>query len=178
MPRVSRWNVSTSSMSLEPLRGHCLCGSLRISLQWPALNPPSLVYVCHCIDCQRLAGPCQVLGIFNTLEVFIHDPYSVARSYTVPGDKTSSGQEKIIKTCGKCGCAITLVMMAWGGERTAVRMGLFEGWLEEWQPTQEWFVKRRPKWMKAIEGIMQFEEIGNTRDLSGPNDRHEFTINS
>jgi hypothetical protein len=49
--------------------------------------------------------------------------------------------------------------MKWGGEKMVIRTTVFDGWLERWRPTQEWFVKRRPDWLKPVHGAKQFDEV-------------------
>jgi hypothetical protein len=110
---------------------------------------------------QRLAGgPCQVVAVFNTSEVQILKTRDKFKTYEIPGSCTYSGHDKVKVACKECGCTLYTVPMKWGGEKMVIRTSLFDGGFERWRPTQEWFVKRRPEWLKPIDGAKQFEEVG------------------
>ncbi|KAF2651919.1 hypothetical protein K491DRAFT_605963 [Lophiostoma macrostomum CBS 122681] len=146
-------------MSSQSISGTCLCTATSLSISTTA--SPSLVFICHCRDCQRLAGgTCQVVAVFNTPDITISKTPDAFKTYTIPGSSTHSGHDKAKVACERCGCTLYTIPMKWGGEKMVIRISLFDGGFERWKPTQEWFVKRRPAWLEAIDGAKQFDEVG------------------
>ncbi|OCL15334.1 hypothetical protein AOQ84DRAFT_307407 [Glonium stellatum] len=151
--------MSSASEENGTTLGHCLCNA--ISLAIPLTVEPSLSFICHCRDCQRNAsGPYQVVVIFPSSSVRINGLDKILKEHTIPGSATLSGSDKVKAFCSLCGCTLFTVPVKWSGEKTVVRIALFDEGLGKWPPTQEWFVKSRPLWIRAAEGTKESNMAG------------------
>lgn len=161
--------------------GHCLCRTIEFTVP----DKPLRSFLCYCRDCQRSAGgPCQAVAAFNADDVSLIDnkrqtlagqsqsqehtfaPFNSVLSsspslstYTIPGSETASGQPKPKVFCNVCGCTIATIPAKWGGKVVVVRPSLLNGGLETVPPTQEWFVKDRPGFVKGCSETETYEGV-------------------
>ena len=78
-----------------PQTGGCQCGVLRYEIT----QPPTLVYTCHCTDCQRLTGSAFSMGLVTTTEAF-----SLSGAETRPIQCTADSGRTVTRWfCPECG---------------------------------------------------------------------------
>lgn len=157
--------------------GYCLCRTIEFTIS----DKPLRSFFCYCRDCQRSAGgPCQAVAAFNADDVSLIDkrqslvesqehsfaPFNSVLSnspslstYTIPGSETASGQSKPKVFCNVCGCTIATIPAKWGGKVVVMRPSLLERGLDAIPPTQEWFIKDRPKFVASCSGTETFDTI-------------------
>jgi hypothetical protein len=78
-----------------PQTGGCQCGAFRYEIT----DAPSLVYTCHCTDCQRLTGSAFSMGLVTTTEAFSlsgAEPRAIQRT-------ADSGRSSTRWFCPECG---------------------------------------------------------------------------
>jgi len=79
------------------LSGQCLCGAVRYDFN----GDPSLVFLCHCRDCQRSGGSLAHFGVWVPEAGF--KCMGELRSYTTVGD---SGRKVTRDFCPICGSGV------------------------------------------------------------------------
>ncbi|KAH7121525.1 Mss4-like protein [Dactylonectria macrodidyma] len=134
-----------------PYTGQCLCGAVTLSIS----SEPVAVFSCLCEHCSKGAGGThQVIAKFATKDVQITDESTAIRQYNLTD--TASGNVKEKSFCGTCGCTLWTIPGAAKGVYHLVRTSILDGGLNL-QPGSEIFVKNRPAWAKAVEGVPQFD---------------------
>lgn len=81
-----------------PISGGCQCGALRYRL----IEPPLMIYACHCTNCQRIAGSAFGL-VANVKESALEFTSGAPATVTWHSD---AGNERHGSFCGDCGCRI------------------------------------------------------------------------
>jgi hypothetical protein len=134
-------------------KGSCLCGKITIEYT----GQPDFTAICHCSSCKRQTGS---MGSFN---------YGVPRerltvSGAVPKEVTliaDSGKNVTNCFCGDCGAVLYRHGESFGGVNglQLVQAGVLDDIdeLNNLQPQNELFTKRRLKWNPAFEGLAQHE---------------------
>jgi hypothetical protein len=128
-----------------PQTGGCQCGKIRYEIT----EAPSLVYTCHCLDCQRLTSSAFSLGIAIP-EAGFHlsgvEPRRLQRM-------ADSGRVNIRLVCPECGTWICGLPRD-GVNR--VRAGTLDdtSWL---RPTRHIWTRRKQPWVTFSEGDEVFE---------------------
>ncbi|KAH6892572.1 Mss4-like protein [Thelonectria olida] len=136
-----------------PYSGSCLCGSVRFTI----VSDPVTVLSCFCNHCSKGAGGAnQILAKFATKDIEVVGNEDDMAKYELKD--TSSGQVKEKSFCRRCGCTLWTIPASAKGKFHLVRTALLNGGLQL-QPANEIFVKNRPSWMSAIEGVPQWEEM-------------------
>lgn len=126
--------------------GGCLCGAVR----YRAEGEPDFAGFCHCRDCQRASGTGGVpfLG-FAAAAVTVEGG---TRRHGVRGD---SGSTTVRHSCPTCGSLVF-------GEPEAApgMLTLYAGTLDDpsaFRPEIAIYTRSRPAWMRAPDGLMEFE---------------------
>jgi hypothetical protein len=104
-----------------PLTGGCQCSALRYEIS----HAPSLVYTCHCTECQRQTGSAFSMGVVIETEAFI---LSGARPR--PIQRTADSGRTVTRwVCPECGswiCNGPDPTSTAPGERRVVRAGTLD----------------------------------------------------
>jgi hypothetical protein len=133
-----------------PLTGGCQCGALRYEIS----QAPSLVYTCHCTDCQRLTGSAFSMALVASTEAFSFtgaEPHAIQRT-------ADSGRTVTRWVCPSCGTWM------WSGPKPdpatrdalRVRAGTLDdtSWL---RPTVHFWTRSAQPWVVLPEGDQRFE---------------------
>ncbi|KAH7349246.1 Mss4-like protein [Plectosphaerella cucumerina] len=136
-----------------PYTGSCLCGAVRLAIS----GEPAAVLSCFCQHCTKGAGGShQLIAKFAEPDVQLTVADDAISEYTFTD--TSSGSPKLKAFCRTCGCPLWTVPNAAKGKFLLIRTTLLEDGLSI-KPQNEIFVKNRPQWMAASEGVSQWEEM-------------------
>lgn len=136
--------------------GRCLCGDVKLKL----LGNPSKCFACYCRDCQRSAGgPCQIVAVYAKQDVTVIDPQERIHSYSIPASETASGKVKEKLFCGSCGCTVATIPHKWHGEKIVIRTALLEDGMDAMSPSEEWFIRDRPRSSAKLAGTDEFDTI-------------------
>lgn len=145
-----------------PLTGGCHCGALRYELT----QPPTLVYTCHCTDCQRLTGSAFSLGLLTATEAF-----SLTGGAPRPIQRIAdSGRTLTRWVCPECGTSICNgpdLGPGLPGQRRVVRAGTLDdtSWL---RPTVHFWTRSAQQWITFPESDRRFETQPETLDWLQP----------
>jgi len=128
-----------------PQTGGCQCGAIRYEIS----EEPTLVYTCHCTDCQRLTSSAFSVGIVVSNKAFRLmgvEPRQLQRT-------ADSGRINTRLVCPECGSWIC------GAPRDGVmrvRAGTLDdtSWL---RPTRHIWTSRKQPWITFPEGDDVFE---------------------
>ncbi|KAF1980977.1 hypothetical protein K402DRAFT_343333 [Aulographum hederae CBS 113979] len=138
--------------TLNPLRGHCLCGSIHVAVDDPELFSRPRALLCHCANCRKTSG-----SIFSTNlaisenKVQIEDKDNSLKKYV---DKdTGSGTELWRYFCGNCGNSIKSETALLSGT-AIVKMGIFPVIPS---PAMECFALHRQDWEQKLDGVVQYK---------------------
>jgi hypothetical protein len=94
--------------------GHCFCGAVGFSLEWPS----KWVAHCHCTMCQRAHGAAYVTWVGMAEDrVHIEDPQHQLRWFA-----SSPGAERGF--CVRCGSSLFFRSSRWAGELHVARANL------------------------------------------------------
>jgi hypothetical protein len=145
-----------------PLTGGCQCGALRYEIT----QAPSLVYTCHCTECQRQTGSAFSMGLVTAAEAFTltgAEPRSIQRT-------ADSGRTLTRWVCPECGswiCNGPDLGSAAPGQRRVVRAGTLDdtSWL---RPTVHFWTRSAQPWITFPEGDRRFETQPETADWPQP----------
>jgi len=128
-----------------PQHGGCQCGKIRYEIA----EAPTLVYTCHCKDCQRLTGTAFSLGLVVAESAFRRsgtEPRSLQRM-------SDSGRVNTRWVCPKCG--------SWFASpprdgMIRVRAGTLDdtSWL---RPTRHIWTRSKQPWVAFAENDETFE---------------------
>ena len=80
-----------------PLTGGCACGALR----YRVATFPSLLYACHCTDCQRQSGSAFAMSMTVATSGF-----ELTQGTPKPWSRASRGAQATAWFCGDCGIRI------------------------------------------------------------------------
>jgi hypothetical protein len=145
-----------------PLTGGCQCSALRYEIS----HAPSLVYTCHCTECQRQTGSAFSMGVVIETEAFI---LSGARPR--PIQRTADSGRTVTRwVCPECGswiCNGPDPTSTAPGERRVVRAGTLgdTSWL---RPTVHFWTRSAQPWITLPEGDRRFERQPETSDWPRP----------
>jgi len=128
-----------------PQTGGCQCGEIRYEIT----EEPTMVYTCHCTDCQRLTSSAFSLGVVVPEHAFRMtgaEPRSLQR-------KADSGRVNTRLVCPSCGSWVV------GTPRDGVirvRAGTLDdtSWL---RPTRHIWTRSKQPWVTLPEGDEVFE---------------------
>jgi hypothetical protein len=128
-----------------PQTGRCQCGKLRYEIT----EEPSLVYACHCLDCQRLTSSAFSLGVVVPETGFRLggiEPRQLSRT-------ADSGRVSVRLVCPECGSWVCGTPR--GGE-VRVRGGTLDdtSWL---RPTRHIWTRRKQAWVTLSQDDEVFE---------------------
>lgn len=123
-----------------PQTGGCQCGHIRYEIT----EAPSLVYTCHCTDCQRLTSSAFSMGVVLTEAGFrltAGEPRALQR-------RADSGRVNTRLVCPDCGSWI------YGQPRDGlvrIRAGTLDdtSWL---RPTRHIWTRSKQSWVSFAEG--------------------------
>ncbi|KAM5371746.1 hypothetical protein ACJZ2D_007811 [Fusarium nematophilum] len=136
-----------------PYTGQCLCAAVKFEIS----SEPVTVLSCFCDHCSKGAGGTnQLIGKFATKDVQVTAPSSAIGTFTLTD--TSSGSSKVKAFCRTCGCTLWTIPAAAKGTFHLIRLPLLDGGLN-FRPGNEIFVKNRPSWQAAVEGVAQWDEM-------------------
>ncbi|KAH6962100.1 Mss4-like protein [Ilyonectria sp. MPI-CAGE-AT-0026] len=136
-----------------PYTGKCLCGAVTFSIA----SEPVAVFSCFCEHCSKGAGGThQIIAKFATKDMEISAEEEAIGEFGFTD--TSSGNRKGKSFCRTCGCTLWTIPGAAKGVYHLVRTSILDEGLSL-QPGSEIFVKNRPAWAKAVEGVPQFDEM-------------------
>ncbi|CAF1387910.1 unnamed protein product [Didymodactylos carnosus] len=131
--------------------GKCLCGQISVSVTQEALGATDKIVVCHCKNCRQNNGSLSAVDIIT--------PESSAKITGQPkiyeDTNTDSGKPMPRAFCGNCGSPIYRTSPSFPG-MLIIKLGLFD---EIPKPATEVYCKRRPTWVKAIDGAKQFDTM-------------------
>ena len=128
-----------------PQTGGCQCGKIRYEIT----EAPTLVYTCHCRDCQRLTGSAFSLGI-----VVPEAGFRLSGIKARPLQRTAdSGRTNTRWVCPECGSGVASPPRD-GVVR--VRAGTLDdtSWL---RPTRHIWTRSKQPWVVFAEGDQIFE---------------------
>lgn len=122
-----------------PIKGHCQCGALRYQIA----EAPSMIYACHCTNCQRIAGsafsvPATIRE--ESLEFTSGTPQRVTW-------RSDAGNERYGFFCGDCGCRILHGQLPSNGI-ASVRASTFED--------PSWIVAAGHIWTRSAQPWIRF----------------------
>ncbi|KAM5344630.1 hypothetical protein ACJ41O_013165 [Fusarium nematophilum] len=121
-----------------PYTGQCLCAAVKFEIS----SEPELGH--------------RQIGKFATKDVQVTAPSSAIGTFTLTD--TSSGSSKVKAFCRTCGCTLWTIPAAAKGTFHLIRLPLLDGGLN-FRPGNEIFVKNRPSWQAAVEGVAQWDEM-------------------
>lgn len=131
--------------------GSCLCEAVKYTVG----ADPSLLYLCHCRNCQKASG-----SAFNANCFFPRSAFDVVHgkdSLTVfRFDGTGSGSVQHRHACGVCGSPLFILPEA-KPEIVVVFASTLDNF-DNFLPVQECWVKRRCSWLQDIDGAEIFAE--------------------
>jgi hypothetical protein len=133
-----------------PQTGGCQCGRLRYEIT----QTPTLVYTCHCTECQRLTGSAFSMALVVAADAFYlkgPEPRSTQRT-------ADSGRTVTHWVCPDCGTWI------WSGPRpdpaTQDALRVLAGTLDDtsWlRPTVHFWTRNAQPWVVLPDGDQKFE---------------------
>lgn len=132
----------------EPITGHCLCGSVRYSVD----ADPVVQAVCHCTDCQRQTGsPFSVVVGVPRAALTVEG--STLASFTTVGDDHGGETERSF--CSACGSPVFSVA-AVAPELVLLKAGTLDdgSWLE---PALEVWTNSAQPWSPQFEHTARAE---------------------
>ncbi|KAL4738449.1 Mss4-like protein [Aspergillus similis] len=125
-------------------RGHCICGSIQVSLKE---QPPNSLR-CHCRNCARSGGGSSINYLVDEPEFAVEDTSSLK---TFEDTHSASGNVVARQFCGNCGSPVVTRSPKYPG-KAIVKASLFDVISP---PIMEVFTDRRQEWEKPVEGANQ-----------------------
>ncbi|CAF1474223.1 unnamed protein product [Adineta steineri] len=136
-------------MTSSTVTSKCLCGQITVSVPQAALNRTECVGLCYCKNCRQSSGGLESYNL-----------YLPEKDVTIDGqpkiyeDKNTDSGIKIQRAfCGNCGSPIYGKNPGFVG-LMAVRLGMFD---ELPKPGMALYCKRRPDWVKSVDGMQENE---------------------
>ena len=151
-PRLSFSYLRDTAMQHEQSRtrkASCMCGELRAT----AAGDPSDVYICSCLDCQKLSG-----SAFSYCAVYPEDRVTCVggRSWRYCGD---SSRWLEVVFCPNCGGLVYYRIEAYPGT-VVISAGCFAD-PDFPKPDTHYYASRRHPWLKVPDGVEAFDEQGD-----------------
>ncbi len=131
------------------ITGSCHCGTIKFTA---TVNPKKVV-LCHCTDCQVMAG-----SAFRT--VVMSDANSMiftqgkAKEYIKVAE---SGNKRAQGFCADCGTALYATSVGDGDKVYGIRIGCVEQ-REELPPQFQIWCRSSPTWLSNIHSLTSFEQ--------------------
>ncbi|KAH8689388.1 DUF636 domain protein [Talaromyces proteolyticus] len=149
-------------MSLT-ISGNCLCGKIRYDVS----GPPITRVICHCDNCRRSTGSAFMANNFykkNQLQIH-NSEGALLRTYL--DGQTDSKHTVKRSFCGNCGSHLFITndsdpMLA---DAVIVTTGTMDRHQLQstgdggWAPEQEFFCKRRAKWIPEFDGTKKCDAM-------------------
>lgn len=132
-------------------KGSCLCEAV----SYTVVGPPTLQYLCHCRNCQKLSG-----GAFNANCFFPRSSFKVTTGQQHLSiyhcEVTGSGLITHRHFCGKCGTPLFIYPDS-KPDVVVVMAGTLDEF-DAFEPKQETWVSHRRDWVKGVEGAECFAQ--------------------
>jgi hypothetical protein len=139
--------LAKRGVTMQKLKGSCLCGGVRYEADGPLLN----VARCHCTQCRKASGA----------EFATNGSVSAAAFRVVAGAELlseyewSAGQARTF--CSRCGSPLFKRKKALaGGDMVRLRLGCLDSENTQ-QPVCHVFVGEKPTWSSITDELPQFE---------------------
>jgi hypothetical protein len=131
-----------------PQSGGCQCGAVRYEIS----GPPTVVYACHCTECQRQSG-----AAFAMAAVIPQEAFRITKGEPKMFTRRT-GPEKIMECCFCANCGIRL-FHAPGGPgypNRNIKPGTLDdtSWLI---PTIHFWTRSAQSWVRIPEGVTRYE---------------------
>jgi hypothetical protein len=146
----------------SPQGGGCQCGAVRYQIS----GPPSVVYACHCTECQRQSGAAFALAAVIPREQFRltkGEPKRFLRD-------TSPTKSKECWFCSDCGTRLYHVPGGAAYPNCNIKPGTLDdtSWL---MPTIHFWTRSAQKWVKIPDGVTKYETQPNALPWVPPEPR-------
>ncbi|MDR3402116.1 MAG: GFA family protein [Chthoniobacter sp.] len=134
-----------------PLTGGCACGAIRYEIT----AEPTLMFKCHCRDCQRLTGGPFVAAIYLPRSAFQLTKGTIRHHFT----SSDGGGQHQRGFCAECGSRIS------GGESadgTSTGIGITAGTLDDpsiFRPQMNFWTSDACAWDPLEKDIPAFEKL-------------------
>ncbi|KAF4311606.1 putative glutathione-dependent formaldehyde-activating protein [Botryosphaeria dothidea] len=136
----------------EGISGHCLCGSIHVTIHDKELFTKRRGHLCHCANCRKVAGSYVASNlIIDEDKVTIEDRDGTLKEFVDKG--TMSGEPLGRFFCGTCGNPIKSVVPARKG-KVIIKMGMFP---RIPAPECETFALHRHDWQGVHQGVDQYK---------------------
>ncbi|KAF2088730.1 hypothetical protein K490DRAFT_38542 [Saccharata proteae CBS 121410] len=134
------------------LSGHCLCGSIHVTINDSELFTKRRGHLCHCANCRKVAGSFVAANLLiEEDKVEIEDRNGTLKEYV--DKETGSGTPLGRFFCGTCGNPIKSVVPAYKG-KVVLKMGIFP---RIPAPECESFALHRHDWQGVHQGMDQYK---------------------
>ncbi|WP_207538185.1 GFA family protein [Sabulicella rubraurantiaca] len=125
--------------------GQCHCGAIT----YEAEVEVDAIAICHCLDCQRLAG--------SAFRANVPAPASSFRILTgVPREYLKTGESGGRRRHAFCGSPV-YSCAAENPPSYTLRVGALNQWRELGRPRRQIWVKRRLPWVPPLDGVPEVE---------------------
>ncbi|GAB7364372.1 hypothetical protein MBLNU230_g4915t1 [Neophaeotheca triangularis] len=136
----------------EAMTGHCLCGSITVTLHDAHLFDRPRGHICNCANCRAVAGSFSSANLLIENEkVSITDRDGTLRCY----EDSATGSGKVVSRffCGRDGNPIKSETPSYPG-KVVVKMGMMP---RIPQPEAESFALHRHPWQGKMDGVKQYK---------------------
>ncbi|PNS20926.1 Procollagen galactosyltransferase 1 [Sphaceloma murrayae] len=132
----------------DGLQGHCLCGSINVTINDKELFSRPRGHLCHCWNCRKVAGSFVASNlIIEEAKVNIEDRNGTLKEFI--DTQTGSGKPLSRYFCGACGNPIKSVTPSYPG-KVVLKMGIFP---RIPKPEAETFGIHKHDWQGKHEGL-------------------------
>ncbi|KKY26691.1 putative glutathione-dependent formaldehyde-activating [Diplodia seriata] len=136
----------------QGMSGHCLCGSIHVTINDGELFTKRRGHLCHCANCRKVAGSYVAANlIIDADKVTVEDRDGTLKEFV--DTQTGSGQPLGRWFCGTCGNPIRSVVPSRKG-KVILKMGIFP---RIPAPECESFALHRHDWQGVHEGVDQYK---------------------
>ncbi len=116
--------------------GGCVCGAVRYTVR----GEPFHVGRCHCADCRKRSG--SAYTIYGQWEL---------SAFECTGECATYDEDSF---CPRCGSRLFLL----GEDAVELQLGTLDDAPFDLRPEAEIWIKRRERWMQAVDGASQHRE--------------------
>ncbi|KAF2100131.1 hypothetical protein NA57DRAFT_56059 [Rhizodiscina lignyota] len=138
----------------DSITGHCLCGSITVTIRDPTLFDGRHGHICHCANCRKVSGSFAAPNLaIEKDKVTIEDKNRTLKVYE--DYETMSGNVVRRAFCSNCGSPVRSETPMYDGQgKLVIKMGMFPR-----IPTPEFetFADHRHPWQGKHEGVTQFK---------------------